>query len=132
MRPPPKKVALLLLLTIFFLIDDLLFYLLVVDFYHWPIHPAVFSLVSIVIIALNFWLAVVVLRILRKTPTTGPPGMIGKAGVVIKENANGMQVQVQGEIWRATSEDLLGRGDRIIVQSVQGLMLVVKKKIQES
>lgn len=126
-----KKLALLIFLTCFFLMDDLLLYLLFVNVYDWQINLLLLELIAIVVIAGNFSLAVVVLRILRKRPTTGAPGMIGKVGVVMRKNRGDLWVKVQGEIWRATSAQPLRRGEGIRVVEVQGLRLVVARAIEK-
>jgi len=128
MKPLSKKIALVTLLTLFFLIDDLLYYLLFVNFYRRQIDPALLALASLVVFALNFALAVAVVRVLRKRPTTGMAGMVGKVGVVIKENPDEMWVKVQGEIWRASSKDRLRRGEEVVVEDLHGLVLFVKKR----
>jgi len=128
MKPLSKKIALVTLLTLFFLIDDLLYYLLFVNFYRRQIDPALLALASLVVFALNFALAVAVVRVLRKRPTTGMAGMVGKVGVVIKENPDEVWVKVQGEIWRASSKDRLRRGEEVVVEDLHGLVLFVKKR----
>lgn len=123
-----KKLALILLLTVFFLIDDVLFYFLLVNLYNLKIKPLLLGLVSTFVLAANASLALVVIRVLRKRPTTGPPGMIGKAGTVVKRSGRELWVKVSGELWRASATDRLRAGDAISVESVDGLVLIVKRK----
>ncbi len=132
MESRTKKFVLLILLTGFFLIDDLLLYLLFVNVYDWHVRLLLLGLASTIVLAGNFLLAVVVLRILRKRPTTGAPGMIGKVGGVIRKNRGDLWVNVQGEIWRAVSAQPLRRGERIRVVEVQGLSLVVERAVEKS
>jgi membrane-bound ClpP family serine protease len=61
---------------------------------------------------------------------TGREGLIGAAGVVrrqIEPGGNGI-VLVQGELWQAIApETRIGVGERVVVQSVNGLLLTVKR-----
>lgn len=132
MNPTIKRALLLLLLTLFFLVDDALLFFFYVKLGFSPIDPLIFSLISTVVIALNLGLAMIVFRIMHKKPTTGPPGMIGEIGVVIKENSGGAWVRVHGEIWRAIDAEPLHYGDRVIVEKVEGLALVVKRVVPKS
>jgi len=72
-------------------------------------------------------LAVAVFKIMRKRPTTGQQGMFGKKGVVLKTKSGEYQIRVQGEIWKSRSPDKLKVGDRVVVDSVDGLSLLVRK-----
>ncbi len=61
---------------------------------------------------------------------TGSEEMIGRSGKVrsLKNSRTG-QVKVFGEIWSFESEDDVGSKDEVVVLKVQGLKLIVKKKI---
>ena len=63
-----------------------------------------------------------------KKPVTGIEGMIGITGVSVETlNPNGM-VRVKGELWNAESIDgMIGREEKIVVETVNGLELFVKK-----
>lgn len=124
----PKKIVLITLLTIFFLFDDLLFYLLIINVYDLHIRPAVFALASLIVVAMNYGLAILVFRIMKKKPTTGAPGMIGKVGVVMKTDGSELWLKIQGEIWRGEGETPLRRGDEVVVTGIHGLTLRLKKR----
>lgn len=75
-----------------------------------------------------FWLP----RIAHKgTETSRPVGideLVGQTGFVIKRidpNTGTGMVKVQGQIWRAESDDIMEEGTRIIVERVKGNKLVV-------
>ena len=63
-----------------------------------------------------------------KKPVTGVEGLIGITGVSVETlNPNGM-VRVKGELWKAESFDgMIGREEKIVVETVNGLELLVKK-----
>lgn len=70
-----------------------------------------------------------VLRVMRKTPTTGKPALIGDIGEVRQPlDPNGM-VFMQGELWTASTEDdaTIPVGAHVEVIEVHGLRLVVRQ-----
>ncbi len=52
--------------------------------------------------------------------------MIGEIGKVREWSGNEGRIFVHGELWGATGEEPLMPGDKVVVQNVQGLMLIVK------
>ncbi len=80
-----------------------------------------FEFIEHIIIPL-FWL---ILKKKRR-PVTGDSGLIGEVGEVKEWNNNEGRIFVHGELWWATSEEPLSRGDKAVVQTVKGLTLKVK------
>lgn len=75
-----------------------------------------------------FFLVMVNLAIqaMKKKSITGQEGLIGQEGEVIElHNKDHGLVQIQGEIWQAYSKTSLKKGQRIRVQGVEGLLLLV-------
>jgi membrane-bound serine protease (ClpP class) len=68
-------------------------------------------------------------RALRRKPSTGAEGLIGKEGKAITDitKDSGMAA-LHGEVWSASSDDVIKKGDRIEVISLSGLQIKVKKK----
>jgi len=62
----------------------------------------------------------------QKRSVTGASGLIGEIGEVREWAGNEGRIFVHGELWRATGEELLLPGDKVVVQNVQGLMLIVR------
>lgn len=62
------------------------------------------------------------------TKATNADALIGKYGVVKKKITAKVvgQVDVEGEIWRASSDRTLDEGEAVIIQSVSGVTLEVK------
>lgn len=68
------------------------------------------------------------LKIQKKKPITGKEGLLGRQGHVVQElNPQGM-VMVEGELWQAVcSQGMAGKEEKILVESIEGNHLVVKK-----
>ncbi len=64
-----------------------------------------------------------------RKPTTGSQGLLGEEGSAIGDLNPAGQVRVHGEIWSAASSggEIRG-GERIIVENVENLRLIVRKK----
>jgi membrane-bound serine protease (ClpP class) len=75
-------------------------------------------------------LVTAIIRSRRKQVVTGREALIGAEGVVRKELEPGKHgvVFTQGELWQAVAPDgRIGVGERVLVQSVNGLLLSVKR-----
>ena len=85
------------------------------------------GLLVVILAAIITFKAYIFLPQLKK-PVTGIEGMIGITGVSVETlNPNGM-VRVKGELWNAESIDgMIGREEKIVVETVNGLELLVKK-----
>lgn len=70
----------------------------------------------------SYWKA---LQAMRLPVTTGEKTMIGKTAVVLRSEADLIEVTYEGEIWKATSPAKLHRGQKVIIQDVEGLTLHV-------
>jgi len=83
---------------------------------------------SVVATALFFIFAVgMALKAQRRKPTTGLKGIVGEIGVArTKISAEG-KVFVHGELWNATSEEVIRKGEKIGVIGIEGLTLRVEK-----
>jgi len=67
------------------------------------------------------------LRAQRLRATTGEAGMVGQKGTAATALGPEGVVRVQGELWDAVAESPVEAGERIIVTSVVGLKLHVRK-----
>ena len=68
----------------------------------------------------------------RAKPTGGKDGILGEQGSVIEEiNPEGL-VFIHGEYWRARATEKLEPGDKIEVEGVHGLLLKVKKAVNQN
>ncbi len=122
-----KNAGLILLLVSLFILDDILIYLLFKNIYDWEVDLIYFGFGATIVLILNLGLAFAVFKIMRKRPTTGQQGMIGKKGIVLKAKNGEYQVRVQGEIWKSESRKKLKVGDKVEIDSMDGLRLLVRK-----
>ena len=67
------------------------------------------------------------LRTHRSKATTGKKGLMGEKGEALTELNPVGQVAMHGEIWKAESTEKIGKGEKVIVEAVEGLVLKVKK-----
>jgi membrane-bound serine protease (ClpP class) len=64
----------------------------------------------------------------RRKPVTGPEGLTGLEGLTRTEITDeGGTVSVRGELWSADSQERIPKGERVIVESVKGLKLRVRR-----
>jgi membrane-bound serine protease (ClpP class) len=68
-----------------------------------------------------------VLQAQRRTARTGREALVAERGEALSELAPEGWVRVQGERWRARAAERLASGDPIVVESVDGLVLRVRK-----
>jgi membrane-bound serine protease (ClpP class) len=66
-------------------------------------------------------------RTLRRRPTTGREGMIGLRGTAWSDLAPRGTVDVRGEFWNAIAEGPVAKGDEVVVESIDGMVLRVRK-----
>lgn len=67
------------------------------------------------------------LLIQRKKITTGDKGLVGEIGTAISNIEKEGLVRVHGEIWKAFSDEFVGKGEKIEVVDVNGMTLFVRK-----
>ncbi|MFV1950417.1 MAG: nodulation protein NfeD [Nitrospinota bacterium] len=65
----------------------------------------------------------------RTRPVSGMDGLIGAEGIARTEIAPGGDIFIHGEIWKAESEDTIKKGDKIVVDKINGLKVRVRSKI---
>jgi membrane protein implicated in regulation of membrane protease activity len=63
------------------------------------------------------------------TTKTNSDALLGKEGIVVKKitAAAPGQVKVDGEIWRAAATSVIDEGESVVVESVSGVTVTVKK-----
>jgi membrane-bound serine protease (ClpP class) len=93
---------------------------------------SVFAIIAVTAILLGFFLLIVtaVLRSRRRQVVTGKEGLLGAMGIVRRELEPGRQgiVLVQGELWQAVAPDgRIGPGEQVVVQTLDGLLLTVRR-----
>ncbi|MCG8603995.1 nodulation protein NfeD [bacterium] len=66
-----------------------------------------------------------------KKVTTGTEGLVGENGLAQSKISPEGNVTVHGEIWKATSDQVIKKGDRVRVVAVDGLILKVEKLAEQ-
>ncbi|MCX7877697.1 MAG: nodulation protein NfeD [Ignavibacteria bacterium] len=86
-------------------------------------------ILTVIIIAVLFsLLAWMVLKAHKRKAMTGESGIIGEIAEALTDIKSGEgSVKLMGEIWNAVSDEEIKKGDKVIVKSVDGLTLKVKK-----
>jgi membrane protein implicated in regulation of membrane protease activity len=67
----------------------------------------------------------------RRRPTIGAEALVGAEGVATSDCRPEGRVRVGGELWRAVCLDGVGAGEAVVVESVAGLTLRVRRKPPE-
>lgn len=122
----PRKLGWVAFLALLFVVDDVLVYALFRNLSDWQVHPLLLGSGVSVVLLLNVLLALAVVRVLSRRPTTGAEGMVGRLGVVRKAERRHAWVEVRGETWRAVSRQRLRVGEEVVVVAVDGLTLEVR------
>ncbi len=68
-------------------------------------------------------------RALKRKPVTGGEGLVGIEGKALTDiTKEGGTAALHGEVWSASSDEIIKKGDKIEVISLSGLQIKVKKK----
>ena len=79
-------------------------------------------MIAVIISLLIYWK---IIQAQRRQPVIGKRAMIGDQAVVVKAEGSDIEVEYQGEIWRAVSGQSLQVGQTVIIEGVEGLILRV-------
>ncbi len=120
------------LLTIGGLVSMILGAMMLVDSPAAGLRVDVWRLAPVIVVFVLFMMLLVrlVIQAQRRRATTGAEGMVGLAGRADSDvpPAGEGWVIVQGERWRATASDGVGRGDAVSVEAVEGMLLRVRRR----
>jgi membrane-bound serine protease (ClpP class) len=61
----------------------------------------------------------------RRRATTGAEGLVGAVGVAVTACDPEGQIRIEGELWNASCAEGARSGDRVVVQRLEGLTLIV-------
>jgi len=123
------KVASYGLLTVAGLVAMILGAMMLVDSPLPELRVNPWTLLPVILVFALFTIALVrlVLQAQRRTARTGREGLVAQRGQAASEIAPEGWVIVQGERWRARAPERVASGDPIVVESVDGLVLKVRK-----
>ncbi|MBI5183513.1 MAG: nodulation protein NfeD [Nitrospinae bacterium] len=65
----------------------------------------------------------------KRKPVSGIDGLIGAEGIATTNLEPEGDIFIHGEIWKGESKDMIKKGDKIIVEKIDGLRLKVKKVV---
>ncbi|GAG12135.1 unnamed protein product, partial [marine sediment metagenome] len=68
----------------------------------------------------------------RKKTISGREALVGQTGLVKANISPEGKVFIHGEIWDAESSEKIPKGEKVIIEKVEGLKLLVKKLIERS
>ena len=68
------------------------------------------------------------LKAYRRKPSTGKEGLVGEEGITIDMLNPTGQIEIHGEIWKATSDSKIKKGERVIVEEVDSKHLKLRVK----
>jgi len=95
-----------------------------------PYMQVSWSVILVTVLAVTSFALIVVTKAIkahRQSPASGREGLLGEGGKAESDIVPEGKVFVRGEYWEAWSEEPISKGDRIIVQGVEGMKLKVKK-----
>jgi membrane-bound serine protease (ClpP class) len=96
------------------------------------VSPALIILSSIILAAFTVFLLYLGLKAQKNRKATGTNALIGREGIALQDifpNTKG-EVKIEGEHWRAISNEFIKEGEIIIVKDVKDLTLIVNKPSQ--
>lgn len=95
---------------------------------NWYLSFRIGSIVIVIAIASFFIYALIkVARAKKIKPRIGEGDLLGREGVAITDIEPEGQVRVMGEIWKAESDEKIGKGEKIVVIKQERLKLKVRK-----
>ena len=90
-------------------------------FLSWQVALPLYVIAVIISLAI-YWK---IIEAQHKRPVIGKKAMIGDQAVVARVEGGDVEVEYEGEIWRAVSPEPLQQGQRVIIKAVEGLILKV-------
>jgi membrane-bound serine protease (ClpP class) len=87
----------------------------------WQVALPLYMVMLIVSLAI-YWK---IIQAQRRRPVMGKRAMIGDRAVVVRIGGDAVEVEYEGEIWRAVSPEPLHQGQQVVIESVEGLILRV-------
>ena len=113
---------------ILLIMDEVLIVCLVIFlFIYFGVNLYVVGILTVILVLIVAFIAYIFLPQLKR-PVTGVEGMIGLSGITLETLDPVGQVRLKGELWNAESiNGTIKKGERIVVEKVNNLNLVVKR-----
>ena len=90
-------------------------------FLSWQVALPLYVIAVIISLAI-YWK---IIEAQRKAPAIGKRAMIGDQALVVRVEGDDVEVEYEGEIWRAVSPVPLQQGQQVIIEGIEGLLLRV-------
>jgi membrane-bound serine protease (ClpP class) len=86
-------------------------------------------ILPVVLVTAAFFLfaLIMIVRAHRRRPTTGREGLVGGLGVAKTDLKPEGVVEIRGELWNAEAEETIKAGEKIQVETIEGMKVKVKK-----
>jgi len=128
------EIATMGLTTIWFAGGALVAVILAYVGFGWPVQIIAFLVVSIVLLVLTRPIALKYFN--RERQKTNAEGLIGQKAIVLEtiDTLHGVgRVEVNGMEWSAKTDEeaQIEAGEVVIIEGIQGVKLIVKKKVEE-
>jgi membrane-bound serine protease (ClpP class) len=91
----------------------------------------VFTFMAMAILWANIILAKLI-KVRRQKPLTGKEHLIGKQATALTKIDKKGKVEIEGEIWNATSKQKIKQGEKVVIKKVSGLNLIVESLKKEA
>jgi membrane-bound serine protease (ClpP class) len=88
------------------------------------------TIIGVVIFLLLFIFIVVrsIVKVHAGKVTTGSQGLIGESGVALKDFDKEGKIFIHGEIWNARSDEIIKKDDRVVVDDINSMILIVRRE----
>jgi membrane-bound serine protease (ClpP class) len=88
------------------------------------------TIIGVVIFLLLFIFIVVraIVRVHAGKVTTGSQGLIGESGIAIRDFDKEGKILIHGEIWNARSDEIIKKDDKVVVEDVNSMVLIVRRE----
>jgi len=83
---------------------------------------------GIFLMAFIFIVVRAVMNVHKTQVSTGKEGMIGETGKAFKGFTGNGKIRVHGEIWNAWSDEEVEENQDVVVEKIEGMTIIVKKK----
>jgi membrane protein implicated in regulation of membrane protease activity len=112
----PKESAMHHLLLLVVLFGWILFLIL-----SWQIALPLY-MIAVIVSLVIYWK---IIQSQRRRPVIGKRAMIGRQAIVVRAEGSDIDVEYEGEIWRAVSAQPLQTGQQVMIKAAEGLTLQV-------
>ncbi len=119
-------------LTVLFAADDWLLILLAEQLKVGPFPMLAYVGAGLGVAVTNGLLALAVYRVMKRKPVSGAEGLVGETAIALHDFRGQGLVRLHGETWTAVVSGRVRKGQRLVVEAVEGLEVHVRAQKMES